>query len=164
MNTNLSLYKFVGDKRQLNKDTSHGSTLIETISGDFRSDTELLNPVITIQPTNTSTVAKILKECNYAYIDVLGRYYFITSMRCISGNQIQLSLDVDVLMSWKTQIAALTEGIVERNEEASNSNLMLDDQEIHVYNNPNICTYLFDYAAGSLQFNTGSYVLAVAGG
>lgn len=164
MNTNLSLYKFVGDKRQVNKDTSNGSTLIETINGDFRADTDVLNPVIEITPTTTSTAAKILKEANYCYIDVLGRYYYIENMQVQSGNRIRLSLKVDVLMTWKTEILALNQGIVERNGEASNSNLFLDDSEIHLYNNPHICTYKFSYASGSLEFNTGSYVLAVAGG
>jgi len=164
MNTNLSLYKFVGDKRQLNKDTSHGSTLVETINGDFRTDTDVLNPVIEIEPTSTSTIAKILKECNYAYIDILGRYYYIENMQAQSGNRIRLSLKVDVLMTWKAQILTLNQGIVERNGEASNSNLFLDDSEIHLYNNPHICTYKFSYASGSLEFNSGSYVLAVAGG
>ena len=41
---------------------------------------------------------------NYAYIANFGRYYFIEGQRILPGNQIELSLKVDVLMSWKTVI------------------------------------------------------------
>lgn len=136
---------------------------METITGDFRTDTDLISPVLEIKPTATSTAAKILKETNYAYIDVFGRYYFIDNMRVKAGNIIELSMSVDVLFTWKTQILAQREGIVERNEEQRNSSLYMDDQEIHIDNNPYVSTYLFEYAAGSLQFGSPSYVLAVAG-
>ena len=162
MNTNLSLYKFLGDKKQVDKSSA---TLIETITGDFRSETDVINPIIEIAPTATSTAAKILKETNYCYIDVLGRYYYVNNMRVMAGNVIQLSLTIDPLMTWKTQILNLREGIVERNEENRNSSMYLDDSEIHVYNKPHVTTYKFNYANGSLQFGYQheSFVLAVAG-
>ena len=161
--SSVSLYKFVGDRKQLNKDTSHGSTLIETLTGTFRGDVDLLAPTIEIKPTTTSTIAKITGECNYVYVQDLARYYYVTGMRCKSGNIIELNLSIDVLMSWKTAIGNLSEGIVERNGEASGSNLYLDDGEIHVYNEPHIQTYKFEYAADSAQFGQQNFVLAVAG-
>lgn len=161
--SSVSLYKFNGDKRQLNKDTSHGSTLIETISGNFRGDVDILAPVIEIIPTETSTIATILSNCNYVYVADLSRYYYVTGMTCKSGNVIEMSLSIDVLMSWKSGIENLSDGIIERNEEASGSNLYLDDGEIHVYNEPHIQTYEFTPATGSLNFGSECFVLAVAG-
>ena len=163
--SSINLYKFVGDKKQVDKDTNHGSTLIETISGDFKQSTiDLLNPVIELEPTSTSTVSKILKECNYCYVSDFGRYYYIDNMSAKAGTTIELHLSIDPLMSWETEILALAEGIVERNAEAQGSNVYLDDSEIHVYNNPNIQTYDFDYASGNqYEFGKANFVLAVAG-
>ena len=161
--SSINLYKFTGDRKQLNKDTNHGSTLIETVSGTWRKDIDLLNPVIEIEPTQTSTIAKITKQCNYAYVSDFGRYYYITGMTCKAGNIIELSLAIDVRFSWASEILLLDEGIVERNAEASNSNLYLDDQEIHVYNDPHIQTYEFEVANGSLAFGNQSFIMAVAG-
>lgn len=163
--SSISLYKFVGDKKQVNKDTSHGSTLIETISGNFKqASIDLLNPIIDLQPTSTSTVSKILTECNYCYVTDFSRYYYIDSMACKAGTIVELHLSIDPLMSWKTEILALSEGIIERNAEADGSNIYLDDSEIHVYNNPNIQTYAFDYATGNTyEFGKQNFVLAVAG-
>lgn len=161
--SSLNLYKFTGDRKQLNKDSNHGSTLVETISGNFRGDVDILNPVIEISPTQTSTIAKITKECNYAYVADLGRYYFIDDMICKAGDVIELHLSIDVLFSWATEILALNEGIIARNEQSANSNLFLDDSEIHIYNDPHIVTYDFSYENGSLTFGSQSYILAVAG-
>ena len=161
MNSNsLNLYKFIGDKKEVVKNP----TLVETISGDFKGSVDLLNPVIELQPTSTSTVDKILQECNYCYVADLHRYYYIDNMVCRPGTIIELHLTIDVLNTWATEILALEEGIVERNAEASGSNIFLDDSEIHIYNNPNIQTYKFDYATGNTyEFGKQNFVLAVAG-
>lgn len=163
--SSINLYKFLGDKKQVLKDSNHGATLIETISGNFKNgDINLINPVITLEPTTTSTVNKILKECNYCYVSDFGRYYYIDSMTCKAGTIIELQLSCDPLMSWNLEIIALSEGIVERNAEASGSNIYLDDSELHIYNNPNVVTYKFDYATGNLyEFGKQNFVLAVAG-
>lgn len=154
--SSINLYKFVGDKLQINKDSNHGSTLIETLSGNFRGSVDILKPVITIQPTETSTVNKILKECNYCYIADFGRYYYVDKATGREGNNIDLELSIDVRFSWATEMLALEKGIVERNSKSWNT--YLDDEELKVYNNPNIATYAFP---GS--FTNESYVLAVAG-
>lgn len=159
----INLYKFTGDRKQILKDTNHGATFIETISGTWKNDTDILKPVITLEPTTTSTIAKICKETNYAYIADFGRYYYVDDIIALPGSVLELHLSIDVLMSWATEILALTEGIVERNAQAANSNLYLDDAEIHIYNNPNIQTYDFSYASGSLTFGNQAFVLAVAG-
>lgn len=161
--SSISLYKFEGDRKQLNKDINHGSTLLETVSGNFRGAVNLINPVIEITPTQTSTITVLTTQCNYVYITDLGRYYFVDDMICKVGDVIELHLSLDVLYSWSTQILALDQGIVARNGEAANSNLFLDDSEIHVYNNPHVVTYTFTYAQGSLTFGNPAYVLAVAG-
>lgn len=160
----LTLYKYTGDPRRLIKDASHGLTQIEVLSGSFRHDVNLLTPVIEIEATSTTTVNKLLTECNYVYISDLQRYYFVDSVRCLNGTLVELTLNIDVYMTWSLAIQNISQGIVERNEEEANSNVYLDDSEIHVYNNPNIQTYAFEYAAGNTYtFGNQHFILAVAG-
>lgn len=162
MSVVLGLYKFKGDKKQLIK--VNDMVLLELISGDLKADTDIINPVITLEPTETSTIAKILQEVNYVHIADFGRYYFVTDIIAKPGSVLELRLAIDVLTSWAAQIQLLSEGIVLRNSEASHSNLYLDDNELHIYNKPNVVTYDFSYASGSLEFGDGCYILAVAGG
>ena len=162
MSVTLGLYNFKGDKKQLDK--INDMVTLELISGELKADTDIINPVITIEPTATSTIAKILKETNYVHIADFGRYYFVTDIIAKPGSVLELHLAIDVLTSWSAQIKLLNEGIVLRNAEASHSNLYLDDNELHIYNKPNVVTYEFSYASGSKTFGDGCYILAVAGG
>lgn len=157
----IALYKFTGDKKQLIKLDS--LELVELISGTFKEDINVLHPVIFIQPTETSTVNKIIKEVNYVEIADFGRYYFVDDIIAKNGTIIELHLSVDVLYTYQSHIKLIADGIVSRNAETQNSNLYLDDSEIHIYNNPNLQTYTFNYASGSLQFGHQNFVLAVAG-
>lgn len=162
MSVSIALYNFKGDKKQLIK--VNDMTLLELMTGELRVDTDIINPVLTIEPTETSTVAKLAKEVNYIEIADFGRYYFVTDIIAKSGTLLEFYLAIDVLTSWQADIKLLNEGIVLRNAEASHSNLYLDDNELHIYNKPNIVTYGFDYVQGSKQFGDGCYILAVAGG
>lgn len=162
MSVSLALYNFKGDKKQLIK--VDDMVLLELMSGELRSDTDIINPVVTIEPTETSTVAKLTKEVNYVQIADFGRYYFVTDIIAKSGTLLEFHLAIDVLTSWQSDIKLLNEGIVLRNAESRHSNLFLDDNELHIYNKPNIVTYEFSYATGSKEFGDGCYILAVAGG
>lgn len=157
----IALYKFTGDKKQLIKLDS--LELFELISGTFKEDINVLKPVVFIQPTQTSTVNKIIKEVNYVEIADFGRYYFVDDIIAKNGTIIELHLSVDVLYTYQSHIKLISDGIIARNAQVRNSNLFLDDSEIHIYNNPNIQTYTFNYAAGSLTFGNQSFILAVAG-
>ena len=160
--TNITLYSFIGDKKQLDK--LQNITQIAIVSGEFRADVDLLNPVFDIELPLGVTTSDILKTCNYCYIADFGRFYYIDKMICKAGTIIEIQASIDVLNSWAYEILQLSEGIVERNAEADGSNIYLDDSEIHVYNNPNIQTYTFEYAEDNMfEFGKQNFVLAVAG-
>ena len=139
-------------------------TSLGSLTGDYRGSVNILSPVIQVTPSGTLTVAKILTECNYAYITETGRYYFVTGITAVANDLIELELRVDVLMSWKTQILAQSV-IVSRNEKEYQ--LYLDDSALKVFNNPNICTYNFYKEVLGVQTKTGftakEFVLALAG-
>lgn len=159
MNSQITLYSNKASKEVVDK--SNDLVLIETLSGDFRGSTSVLRPVIQITPTATSTVAKIISQCNYVYIREFSRYYFVTAINTTANNYIELELSIDVLMSWKTAILA-QRVIVSRNE--NDYSLYLDDSVLKVYNKPNITVYHFKDGQGNEQgFTSQEFVLAMAG-
>lgn len=153
----IVLYSNASENEKLDK----AITVIDTLTGSFRGEVNVVNPVIRIQPTASATVTKIVTQCNYCYIAELGRYYYVVSAVGIAENIIELRLRVDVLMSFKTAIKAQNV-IVSRNEKEYR--LYLDDEKIKVYNNPNICVYTFKDQYGDTTKFTGQYfIMALAG-
>ena len=97
---------FSGDPpNKLNK----SFTVNTTLDCVFKDETDVVNPIILVEMDYASMVA-----CNYAYIPTNRRFYYITDVTSVSNALCTLSLEVDVLMSFKTDIRSLS-GIVERN-------------------------------------------------
>lgn len=67
---------------------------------NLKRDTDILRPKIPLAK-NTGVD---LKAFNYAYIPDLNRYYFINVVESLNNTVDVLYLEVDVLMSYKTQI------------------------------------------------------------
>lgn len=159
MSSHVTLYSNTASKEVVNKQSK--LTQIEALTGEFRGSMSVLHPIIQIKPTTTSTVAKILTQCNYIYIQEFSRYYFVDTSTCVANDLIELECSVDVLYSWKTAILAQTV-IVSRNEKEYA--LYLDDSVLKVYNNPNITVYHFKDSQDNEQgFTTQQYILALAG-
>lgn len=153
--SSINIYEFTGKKEEMNKAANW--TLLDTVSGEFRGEVNILAPVIEITPTTDLTQAKILKKGNYAYIADFGRYYYITDITGVAQNVIRLNLRVDVLMSFATEIRENT-AIIERQEKDSACNTYLSDYELKLYNEPYVETYAF-----TNSFSSDNFVLAVAG-
>ena len=97
----FNLYSVSDPVNKVNK--TLGTAL--AVSGEFNDNVDILHPVIRVKYN-----ASILNK-NYAYLEVTNRYYYISGMNVING-MIELSLDVDALMSHKTDIKASTARIV----------------------------------------------------
>lgn len=128
----IILYKNKAERNRVDK-----STYIEKyaeIKGTLRESTSILTPVITIQFThrevdvvdsnsewviwNNDKVIITLEEvlsCNYVYIPMFKRYYFIDDIVSVRNGLWQISMSVDVLMSFKDDILK-QECFVSRNE------------------------------------------------
>ena len=145
-------------------DKTNYLTVLDTLSGQYRGEVNILSPVIRISPTTNATLAKLLTECNYCYIADLGRYYYVNDITAVANNVIEMRLTVDVLHSWRTAIKA-QKVIVSRNQKDYNA--YLDDPALKVYNNPNITVYNFIYDVQGTptvaKFSNFNYVLAIAG-
>lgn len=125
------------------------SSQLEVV-GDLRSETSIIDPVITIECDLAD-----LTNCNYMYVPVFNRYYFVNNIRSIRNGLVEFSCHVDVLETYKDQIKA-NSAIIKRQE--NNWNLYLNDGTFKVYQNPIVITKEFPNG-----FNAQEFVLAVAG-
>lgn len=144
-------------------DKQHITKNIEAIaecSFIFKEPTNISNPVLKISGEEITN--NILTKSNYVYIDKLKRYYYITDMRIVRNNLLEISCNVDVLMSFKEQILQ-QQAIIERN--SNEFNTYLNDDEFSFQANPIIKTKKFPFnpflnAQGEAE---PKYLLTIAG-
>ena len=123
---------------------------ISTVSGELKTETSIIDPVIMIECDLSSIVG-----CNYISIPTFGRSYFVNNIRSIRRGLIEFSCHVDVLSSFASGIRENT-AIVRKQE--NRWNLYLNDGSFKIYQNPNILT-----KSCPSGFTTQEFVLAVAG-
>lgn len=94
----LFLYDVVDGDNVINK------TLPVPVEIEIRlsNDVDVINPTIRLR--NVEGVN--YDDYNYAFIDVLGRYYFIDKLGRVSASDCILYLSCDVLETYKTEILA----------------------------------------------------------
>ena len=142
----IVLQKNNSERNRITKDISE----ILTVSGELKTETSIIDPVIMIGCDLSSVVG-----CNYMSIPAFGRSYFVNNIRSIRSGLVEFSCHVDVLSSFAPQIRSNT-AIVRRQE--NNWNLYLNDGSFKVYQNPNVLTKAFPSG-----FTTQEFVLAIAG-
>lgn len=91
----IDLYTYSGEDIRFSKTLANKQTL----TGHLKEDCSVTDPVIKVN-YNASVATK-----TYAYISTFQRYYFITGITySADGKYIYISMHVDVLMSYRTQI------------------------------------------------------------
>lgn len=143
----LILYVNNSEKNKLEKSLSSDLKL----TGKLREQSSVVNPSIMIQAQNPSNY-------NYAYIPEFKRYYFITDMVSVRTGLWEISMHVDVLMSFKAEIKG-TQVILSDTEVTGQTNYMAGEQ----------WTSTVKTATDIVSFpNTmnisGDYILITAGG
>ena len=129
-------------------------TDIATATGTLRSSSSIIDPVLEIQ---SSLESDILSYVNYAYIALWHRYYFITNIEMDVNGLWVISMHVDVLMSYKTEIRAQN-AIVARQERKRN--MYLDDGWFMSYQKPIVKQHWF---SNPTPFEAQSFILVLAG-
>ena len=87
----LQIYNNNSNTNVLNKNI----TLVNTLDFSLKIDNSILQPVL---------ILKNYSSGNYCYIEKFKRYYYITDIKLLTGGLYQLQLEVDVLMTYKTEI------------------------------------------------------------
>ena len=126
-------------------------TLVDTVSVKLKEDTEMVNPVIILAPSTP-------QNFNYVYLADFDRYYFV-SARTYSQQRYIVELHCDVLMSFVDEIKNL---VVIADRSSARYNLFLQDNDLPIMANSNVCTIPF-YNGFNSEGNE-EFILAVAGG
>ena len=89
----IKLYKTSSPRKKLVKDLTNGITLV----GTLRAQSSVMAPTFTVQDT-------AVVGYNYCYIPDFGRYYYINGINALRSNLFELSLGIDVLMTYAEAI------------------------------------------------------------
>ena len=89
----IKLYKTSSPRKKLVKDL----TDIITLVGTLRAQSSVMAPTFTVQDT-------AVVGYNYCYIPDFGRYYYINGINALRANLFELSLGIDVLMTYAAEI------------------------------------------------------------
>lgn len=142
----LKLYKNSAEPNRVNK--IDYLEYVTDILGTMRDGGSVSHMVIRIATPS-------IPDFNYIHIPELNRYYYVSDVEFIRTNLWDITLAVDVLMSYKEGILNLT-AFVDRNEFNKNP-YILDKKRVIV----NGCDYIVDAVKNSLFISEGygSYIL-----
>lgn len=121
------------------------------LEGRLKQETSITDPVIIVDHENPALY-------NYVFIPSFNRYYFITDIRSIRNNIWELSMHVDVLMTYKDQIKTCS-AIIDTSETIGKSEYMSNDVYKTLVKDK---TDIINFPYGLLD--NGEYILITAGG
>lgn len=144
----IKLYKTSSPRKKLVKDLTDGITLV----GTLRAQSSVMSPTFTVQDT-------AVVGYNYCYIPDFGRWYYINGIDALRANLFELSLGIDVLMTYAAEIRNNT-AIIDRTESGTTANVYIDNGTF--VNTSKLETATYNFSGG---FNdTPEYILITAGG
>lgn len=123
----------------------------ETLSGNLRNESNIVNPVILVSTSNPAGY-------NYAYIPEWKRYYYIKDITSVRTGIWKLQLQSDPLMSFSSQILVCS-GILEETTNTGKSNYLRGRNWVALEKSK---TDIVTFPAG-LNDN-GEFILITAGG
>lgn len=106
----IELYQCSSEQNRVDK--TNYLTSVGSLIGVLRDEASMSEMSITIQ-------SKSLPVFNYCYIGVFNRYYFVTEITSINYGLWEISLSIDVLMSYKNALLQC-KGFIDRNENTNN--------------------------------------------
>lgn len=145
---NIVFYFNTSEDNKLNKLLTNELT----VQGTLRDRSELLYPEILVENVDFTVY-------NYAYIPTFGRYYFIRGYNIFRNDLYIVNMEVDVLETYKDEIANLPSIIMET--ESYGADEYLSSDRIWVAKEKDK-TDLYNFSNGLLD--SGEYILITAGG
>ena len=122
------------------------------VQGTLRDRSDLLNPDILMKGVDFTIY-------NYAYIPVFNRYYFIRGYDIYRNDMYIVSMEVDVLQTFKDEIKNLPSILME--SESYGADEYLSSNRIWVAKEKDK-TDIYNFSSGLLD--NGEYILITAGG
>ena len=112
LSTKFEIHTYKSSAEQNRVDKTNFLVADMIISGVLGEVSSLIHPSITFTSDTIPTF-------NYVYIPIFNRYYYVTDITSIKNKLWQMSLTVDVLMTYKEALLACT-GYIDRNENEYN--------------------------------------------
>ena len=137
----------VSDPRCINKTLIEGSTF----EGQARDQISIMNPVVLF---DTEDIIKY----NYAYIPEFERYYSIDNIVAYRNNLYEVTMNVDVLMSFRRDILNCV-AVVDKQAMQENGDEYIDDGSLVTDNV--MFTRVHEFSAGFNDYP--EYILITAG-
>lgn len=144
---NIDFYQNTNDKRVINKTLG---TPVSLSNCELIDESSIINPSFTID-NNPS-----IYNYNYVYISYFGRYYYITDITVLNGEQMRVNCAVDVLKSHASEI--LNCNVNSRRNENNSDKYLPDDRPIE----SRYIRYSKKFGVSFTDF-TSSYVLITVG-
>lgn len=115
----ITLYKNISENSRVDK--TNYLTEVGGLDGALRRGTNVINPSILIYYNK-------LPDFNYVYITPFNRYYYVTTVDAVRTNLYEITLSIDVLMTYKDGIKGLS-AFITRNEHTYND-FLIDDKRV----------------------------------
>ena len=151
LDSGFSIELFKNSSESNRVDKTNYIELIDIISGALRDQCSIISPVLTIEYPK-------VPDFNYVYIEAFGRYYFVTGIVSVRYNLWEISLECDVLMTYKDKLLEC-EAFIDRNENTFNP-LIVDRRKV-IEQGQNIITLAAD---NEVFEGTGSYIISLSNG
>ena len=144
----IKLYKTSSPRKKLVKELSDGVTL----TGTLRGQSSVMSPSLQIQDMPVIGY-------NYCYIPDFGRYYYINGINALRANLFELSLGIDVLMTYAEAIRS-NAAIIDKVQSSGAAYNYINDGSF--VNSNRMKQDIINFPHG---FNAdGEYILITAGG
>ncbi len=157
MATNITLYRFSGDERILDK--GNFLTQLGTATLVPSGPLDLLNPTFTMKITNTGLNQNWNFNCNYLYIAKFDAFYFVDNFAIEPGsNVVQVSCHEDVLYTYIDEIRGF-EGLAVRSEGAGMT--YVTDKQVPIDPNRVAVDNIYFSSAFTADLSGAQYVLTV---
>lgn len=145
----IVLYSTISEKERVIKTLNNALTLV----GTLRNESSIINPSFIIEHSNPSNY-------NYCYISDFGRYYFINNITVIRNNLWRVDCNVDVLMSFSTEILNLDVIVSNLSDGENEQNTYFSGEQWQT--TVKTKTDVINFPSGLLD--TGEYILITSGG
>ena len=155
---NIIIYTGFAKKKNSTKVPPAGTTSI-TLTGTLKEPCTVMAPVFRIK---RMVIDAVPDPYTYAYIAVFGRYYFVRDVRWVDGMW-EMSLEVDVLASYRTQIGNQSEYILRTDSSTTNFDPMITDTLYPASNDIDLYQYTLTSAFVS-SISSGIYIVGVISG
>ena len=121
MSLSITLYTSTADPKEVDKSSKLTQVGSASITATPTESIDMLNPQVILNYDASYLSA------NYAYISDFGRYYYIDGVDVQPGQMITLSMSVDPLMSFASEIANCT-ACVTRSESVGQPTMVPDER------------------------------------